>query len=125
MCVQGCVAESSLNHMHGIGYGPRQGCEEIFSSCSDYCNDVSALYCYPFITEFEQFAIVTGASQASRLHSRLEPNLPLFLPILLFGNAQNFYLFCLKLCQCLPILPEIMPASTYFARNYANIFTLF
>ena len=40
---------------------------------------------------------------------RLEPNLPLILPILLFGNAQNFYLFCLKLCQCLPIFPEIMP----------------
>ena len=33
-----------------------------------------------------------------------------FLPILLFGNAQNFYLFCLKLCQCL----------IYFARNYAS-----
>ena len=47
------------------------------------------------------------------LPGRLEPNLPLILPILLFDNAQNFYLFCLKLCQCLPIFPENMPVHVH------------
>ena len=51
-----------------------------------------------------------GFSLSSR--GRLEPNLPLFLPILLSGNARKFYLF----------FPEIMPASTYFASNYASIY---
>ena len=46
---------------------------------------------------------------------RLEPNLPLFLPILLSGYARKFYLFCPKICQHLPILPEIMPV-------YFNLF---
>ena len=50
---------------------------------------------------------------------RLEPNLPLFLPILLSGNARKFYLFCPKLCQHLPILPEIMPVFTYFENVFS------
>ena len=55
---------------------------------------------------------------APGMYVRLEPNLPLFLPILLFGNAQNFYLFCLKLCQCLFILPDIMPLHVYLFCSY-------
>ena len=51
--------------------------------------------------------------------TRLEPNLPLFLPILLFGNARKLYLFCPKLCQHLPILPEIMPILKY-EQNRSN-----
>ena len=40
---------------------------------------------------------------------RLEPNLPLFFADFAFWQCSKI----------LPILPEIMPVSTYFARNYA------
>ena len=63
---------------------------------------------------------------------RLEPNL-LLLPILLFGNAQKFYLFCPelcqhlptvfcpKLCQHLPICPHaIMPVLNFTSEDFAR-----
>ena len=46
----------------------------------------------------------------SHPHNRLEPNLPLFFTDFAFWQCSKF----------LPILPEIMPVFTYFARNYAS-----
>ena len=49
-------------------------------------------------------------SGIGRGRGRLEPNLPLFFTDFAFWQCSKF----------LPILPEIMPVFTYFARNYAS-----
>ena len=88
--------------------------QQISSYTWNLCTVLVAYKCRNYIL----FSFFLGGGGGEHNYARLEPNLPLFLPILLSGNARKFYLFCPKLCQHLPILPEIMPVYLPILKMY-------